>query len=115
MKGRLKTVYEAVIDTDLVSAKDFKKLYEAHLAALDKIETMEVSAKNIEQLVIDNVALTEQNKNIESGYAIISNHNERLKEDLAAAKSRIADLENIDQTVFSKHIITTGQNPKFAV
>jgi len=85
MKGRLKTVYEAVIDTDLVSAKDFKKLYDAHLAALDKIETMEVSAKNIE-----------------SGYKIISNHNERLKEELEAAKSRIADLENIDQTVFSK-------------
>lgn len=75
MKGRLKTVYEAIGESEYVSATDFQKLYEEHEKALNKIETMETSAKN---------AWDEWCK--------LSEENQRLKEHVKAANRRIEDL-----------------------
>ena len=47
MKGKLKSINEATIDSDFVSAKDFKRLYEVHLKALVKIEDMEAENKRL--------------------------------------------------------------------
>ena len=94
---KLKTIYTGTIDSDFVSAKDFKRLYEVHLKALNKIEVMEVSANNawdewcrlsasseesqayIEQVISDNIGLTEQNK--------------QLTNEVAALKQALAELQ----------------------
>jgi len=95
--SRLKTVYDAVIDSDFVSAMSFKKLYEAHEKALDKIEVMEVSAKN---------AWKEWNEVVEE--------NLRIKGEIGRVKAQVSSRDIMIETYKTEYKLAITANKKLA-